>query len=31
MMLISHKTKIYPNKSQQTMLNKTIGVNRYAL
>jgi putative transposase len=29
-MLISHKTKIYPNNKQKTMLNKTVGVNRYA-
>jgi putative transposase len=29
-MLISHKTKIYPNNKQTTMLNKTVGVARYA-
>jgi putative transposase len=29
-MLISHKTKIYPNNKQYTMLNKTVGTNRYA-
>ncbi|MDR2427477.1 MAG: transposase, partial [Endomicrobium sp.] len=29
-MLISHKTKIYPNNKQKTLLNKSIGVNRYA-